>query len=142
MLSGGDGGFHPSNIQEYGYSTGALNWTGDEAVLLPFDSPTFGGFLSCLVVIRAEWWKMGQLRPGSTVRFRRVSFDDAIAVRQELDRFLFAVQDSISRQDTISVPFPRSLEASKRTWSDSNNDEVIFNRPLERGKPEMTFRQV
>lgn len=28
--SGGEGGAHPSNLIEYGYPTGTLNWTGDE----------------------------------------------------------------------------------------------------------------
>ena len=26
---GGEGGLHPSNVIEYGYPTGTLNWTGD-----------------------------------------------------------------------------------------------------------------
>jgi hypothetical protein len=28
--SGGEGGAHPSNVIEYGYPLGTLNWTGDE----------------------------------------------------------------------------------------------------------------
>lgn len=30
---GGEGGSHPSNLVEYGYSVGSLNWTGDEGCI-------------------------------------------------------------------------------------------------------------
>ncbi|KAJ5637991.1 hypothetical protein N7490_007870 [Penicillium lividum] len=31
-IDGGEGGAHPSNILEYGYPLGGLNWTGDEPI--------------------------------------------------------------------------------------------------------------
>ena len=38
---GGEGGAHPSNVIEYGYPIGALNWTGDDPCLFPVDCPTW-----------------------------------------------------------------------------------------------------
>lgn len=32
---GGEGGAHPSNLVEYGYPLGALNWTGDDPCIFP-----------------------------------------------------------------------------------------------------------
>lgn len=34
---GGEGGAHPSNLVEYGYPLGALNWTGDDPCIFPVD---------------------------------------------------------------------------------------------------------
>ena len=34
---GGEGGAHPSNLIEYGYGIGSLNWTGDDPVIFPAD---------------------------------------------------------------------------------------------------------
>ena len=61
---GGEGGSHPSNLVEYGYSCGSLNWTGDEGCIFGLDCPNFGGFASSATAIRADWWKLGQLKAG------------------------------------------------------------------------------
>lgn len=34
---GGEGGSHPSNVIEYGYPVGTLNWTGDQPCIFPVD---------------------------------------------------------------------------------------------------------
>ena len=43
--TGGDGGTHPSNTIDHGYSVGSLNMNGDTPVLFPVDSPDAGGFV-------------------------------------------------------------------------------------------------
>ena len=42
-------------------------------VILGPDGPSLGGFVCPAVVVDAELWKLGQLRPGDTVRFHRLS---------------------------------------------------------------------
>jgi urea carboxylase len=66
---GGDAGLHPSNIHDTPYSVGAVNFTGDLPILLGPDGPSLGGFVCPATVTSAERWKLGQLRPGDTVRF-------------------------------------------------------------------------
>ncbi|KAK8076351.1 hypothetical protein PG994_003623 [Apiospora phragmitis] len=66
---GGDGGAHPSNVIEYGYPMGGINFTGDEPVVLPNDCPDFGGFVCPFTVVKADYWKVGQIRSGDKVRF-------------------------------------------------------------------------
>jgi urea carboxylase len=66
---GGDAGLHPSNIHDTPYSVGAVNFTGDLPILLGPDGPSLGGFVCPATVISSERWKLGQLRPGDTVRF-------------------------------------------------------------------------
>jgi len=66
---GGDAGLHPSNIHDTPYSVGAVNFTGDLPILLGPDGPSLGGFVCPATVTSSERWKLGQLRPGDTVRF-------------------------------------------------------------------------
>ena len=66
---GGEAGLHPSNIHDTAYSVGALDFTGDTPILLGPDGPSLGGFVCPVTVVTGDRWKLGQLRPGDTVRF-------------------------------------------------------------------------
>ncbi|BBC37850.1 Urea carboxylase [Streptomyces graminofaciens] len=72
---GGEAGLHPSNIHDTPYSVGAVDYTGDMPVLLGPDGPSLGGFVCPATVPTGERWKLGQLRPGDTVRFAPVADD-------------------------------------------------------------------
>jgi urea carboxylase len=74
---GGDAGLHPSNVHDTAYSIGAVNVSGDTPVLLGPDGPSLGGFICPVTVVSGSRWKVGQLRPGDTVRFCPVSEDAA-----------------------------------------------------------------
>lgn len=69
---GGEAGLHPSNIHDNAYAVGAIDFTGDMPIILGPDGPSLGGFVCPAVVTRDELWKLGQLRPGDTIHFRRV----------------------------------------------------------------------
>jgi urea carboxylase len=70
---GGEAGLHPSNIHDNAYAIGAIDYTGDMPVILGPDGPSLGGFVCPAVITRSDCWKMGQLRPGDTIRFHDVS---------------------------------------------------------------------
>ncbi|WP_406350911.1 5-oxoprolinase/urea amidolyase family protein [Streptomyces sp. NBC_00658] len=72
---GGEAGLHPSNIHDTPYSVGAVDYTGDMPVLLGPDGPSLGGFVCPATVVSSERWKLGQLRPGDSVRFEPVADD-------------------------------------------------------------------
>ncbi len=74
---GGEAGLHPSNIHDNAYSVGALDFTGDTPILLGPDGPSLGGFVCPVTVVAADRWKLGQLRPGDTVRFVPIRAADA-----------------------------------------------------------------
>jgi urea carboxylase len=78
---GGEAGLHPSNIHDVPYAVGALDFTGDTPIILGPDGPSLGGFTCPAVVASGELWKLGQLRPGDTVRFVPVREADAAALR-------------------------------------------------------------
>jgi urea carboxylase len=70
---GGEAGLHPSNIHDNAYAIGSVDFTGDMPVILGPDGPSLGGFVCPVTLIDAELWKLGQLRPGDRVKFRRVA---------------------------------------------------------------------
>ncbi|MEU0492400.1 urea carboxylase [Nocardiopsis sp. NPDC006139] len=72
-LDGGEAGLHPSNVHDTAYSVGAVNLSGDTPVLLGPDGPSLGGFVCPVTVVSGSRWKVGQLRPGDTVRFHPVT---------------------------------------------------------------------
>ncbi len=78
---GGEAGLHPSNIHDNAYAVGAIDFTGDMPILLGPDGPSLGGFVCPAVVTKDELWKLGQLRPGDTVRFARADDGPAILAR-------------------------------------------------------------
>jgi urea carboxylase len=83
---GGEAGLHPSNIHDNAYAIGAVDFTGDMPVILGPDGPSLGGFVCPATIVQAELWKMGQLRPGDTVRFKRLSQTQAERMEIEQDR--------------------------------------------------------
>ena len=62
---GGEGSAHPSNVIEYGYPIGTLNWTGDDPCLFPIDRPDLGGFVLSTTIIKADYWRLGQMKAGA-----------------------------------------------------------------------------
>ncbi|UJF36220.1 carboxyltransferase domain-containing protein [Paenibacillus hexagrammi] len=78
---GGEAGLHPSNIHDNAYAIGTLDLTGDMPILLGPDGPSLGGFVCPVTTASAEFWKIGQLHPGDTVRFRLLTLEEAEALR-------------------------------------------------------------
>jgi urea carboxylase len=69
---GGEAGLHPSNIHDNAYAIGSVDFTGDMPVILGPDGPSLGGFVCPVTIVNDELWKIGQLRPGDKLRFRRI----------------------------------------------------------------------
>ena len=80
---GGEAGLHPSNIHDNAYAIGAIDFTGDMPVILGPDGPSLGGFVCPATVVQAELWKLGQLSPGNTVRFKPLQHVQADALLHE-----------------------------------------------------------
>ncbi len=77
--NGGEAGLHPSNVHDCEYAIGAVNFTGDFPVILTHDGPSLGGFVCPVTIAKAELWKVGQVKPGDTIRFHPITADDALA---------------------------------------------------------------
>ncbi len=88
---GGEAGLHPSNLHDNAYAIGAVDFTGDMPVILGPDGPSLGGFVCPATIVQAELWKMGQLKPGDTVRFKRLTREHANALQRAQDAAIAAL---------------------------------------------------
>jgi urea carboxylase len=128
---GGEAGLHPSNIHDNAYAIGSVDFTGDMPVILGPDGPSLGGFVCPVTLIKAELWKLGQLRPNNRVRFRRLAPEDAL--RREI-----AQEQLIATLGRGGSP-PLPLEPCKHL---SGADAAIVARLPSRGaRPEVVFRR-
>lgn len=80
---GGEAGLHPSNIHDNAYAIGTIDFTGDMPIILGPDGPSLGGFVCPATLADAEKWKMGQLRSGDKVRFKRLTDAEAATLHTE-----------------------------------------------------------
>ncbi|POR35540.1 Putative urea carboxylase [Tolypocladium paradoxum] len=117
--TGGEGGSHPSNYLDYPYSMGALNWTGDSAVIFPADAPSLGGFITSHVIPRAELFKVGQMKPGDKFRFAPITIQSAMQLRRKQTEYLEAVSSLVSGGSKSVTPLSLTLPSESRASSAS-----------------------
>src|SRR4029077_18715501 len=82
---GGEAGLHPSNLHDNAYAIGTIDYTGAMPIILGPDGPSLGGFVCPATIVRAERWKMCQLKAGDRVRFHRAAEPEARALEAETD---------------------------------------------------------
>lgn len=109
-----------------GLARGAVQVPPDgEPVVLLADAQTTGGYYVPAVVISADLWKIGQLRPGDTARFFGVSPTEALAaLRQRADNIA-----RVARQ-----PLPARLLAGFAEWSDDADPNMALRKGCDDGK--------
>jgi urea carboxylase len=103
---GGEAGLHPSNIHDTPYAVGAVDFTGDMPVILGPDGPSLGGFVCPATIVHAELWKMGQLKPGDTVRFRPMTERQARELARTLDRCIDTLDGELPELPQTKVEEP------------------------------------
>ncbi|WP_281888464.1 urea carboxylase [Paenibacillus sp. YYML68] len=109
---GGEAGLHPSNIHDNAYAVGTLDLTGDMPILLGPDGPSLGGFVCPATTASAEFWKLGQLHPGDTVRFQLLTLEEAETMREEQERLLLAIAEggsTLVEVQPVRLPEAREL---------------------------------
>jgi len=114
---GGEAGLHPSNIHDNAYAIGTVDFTGDMPVILGPDGPSLGGFVCPATIVQAELWKLGQLKPGDTIRFKRFTQKYAYQKEdiqdQEIKTLKIVETHHISLSDIASTPLLKSIPESK-----------------------------
>jgi urea carboxylase len=129
---GGEAGLHPSNIHDNAYAIGAVDFTGDMPVILGPDGPSLGGFVCPVTIVHAELWKMGQLRPGDTVRFVALSQKAAERMEAEQDAAIAA----------LSPPFPPShLPPIAKGGEDQPATPILHRTPATENPVEVVYRR-
>lgn len=129
---GGEAGLHPSNIHDCEYAIGSVNFTGDMPVILTRDGPSLGGFVCPVTIARAELWKVGQVKPGDTIRFVPMRFDEAL----ELERVQDAALERLACDDAALLGLlPRPVA------SGAEGDAVLASLPASSAGPAVVYRQ-
>ncbi len=124
---GGEAGLHPSNIHDNAYAVGAIDFTGDMPIILGPDGPSLGGFVCPACIAECELWKMGQLKPGDTVRFRRMPLAEAGEREREQDREIEVLLD---------LP-----DTKRQTFDPAHEDAVQYRLPEEPGRLAVCYRR-
>jgi urea carboxylase len=106
---GGEAGLHPSNLHDNAYAIGSIDFTGDMPVILGPDGPSLGGFVCPAVIVSADLWKIGQLKPADTVRFIRVSEHDAAALYAAQEQVLGSALTPAAVPAQVPAQVPASL---------------------------------
>ncbi len=122
---GGEAGLHPSNIHDTEYAVGSINFTGDMPVILTRDGPSLGGFVCPATIVRAELWKVGQLKPGDTIRFVPISYAQARALELAQDEAI----------DTLEAP------GKTLSLAPDLGHCVLLDIPADDVLPRLTIRQ-
>lgn len=92
---GGEGGRHPSNLHDYAYAIGTVNFTGDMPIILTVDGPSLGGFVSMATIVTADLWKIGQAKLHDHIRFKKISVKKAIEEWEKQEIILNEISNSI-----------------------------------------------
>ena len=143
---GGEAGLHPSNIHDNAYAIGSVDFTGDMPILLGPDGPSLGGFVCPAVIAHAELWKMGQLKPGDKVRFRRVDLKEARSLEKLREESLLNLTLAPADFDTQStVAMHGSFPALSRTPIPAHvsgvASNVLHHLPATTKRPEVRYRR-
>jgi urea carboxylase len=125
---GGEAGLHPSNIHDNAYAIGAVDFTGDMPVVLGPDGPSLGGFVCPVTIVTAELWKMGQLRSGDKVRFKRLSPVEA----QLRETRQLAEIDALAPVSVVPAPATAAL---------GPDDCIVGERAASGTRPRVVYRR-
>jgi urea carboxylase len=119
---GGEAGLHPSNIHDNAYAVGTIDFTGDMPVILGPDGPSLGGFVCPVTIIKADLWKIGQLKAGAKIHFQAVSIDDAQQFeRQQLD--LMGKGEYVAAEMATEQPKSAVIKTIEKT---AENEKVVY----------------
>ena len=141
---GGDAGLHPSNAHDYVYSLGAINFTGDEPVILTCDGPSLGGFVCEAVVAEAEMWKIGQVKPGDLVQFVPLSYETAKGLKLSQDKVIEDFSGNVpsfegkvlaEAEDPVLAAIPHTSSSPKIVYRQAGDRYIL----VEYGENNMDF---
>jgi urea carboxylase len=131
---GGEAGLHPSNIHDNAYAVGTIDFTGDMPVILGPDGPSLGGFVCPATLIKAELWKLGQLRPNNQVRFQRLTPDQALQRELQQERIISA-PNAVSQAATLQT------SRSRQDGANGADGAILLTLPARSAAPQVVYRR-
>lgn len=119
---GGEAGLHPSNIHDNAYAFGTVDFTGDMPVILGPDGPSLGGFVCPATVIKADLWKLGQLKAGDKVRFINVNAQTASQLYLAQQASIDALTLHTYEWDSCDITSP----IIERLYAADFGDDIVY----------------
>lgn len=88
-----------------------------------------GGLVTTCTVVKADFWRLGQCRPGDTIHFKRISWESALRLRQRTEHYLSSVKDgeTVSLVD-VSLPDEWEDTVLARIPKTPTTGEVVFRQ--------------
>lgn len=100
-------------------------------VILTCDGPSLGGFVCPMTIVKAELWKVGQLKPGDKIWFKPMNFDDALELEKLQDKTL----------ENLS-PTPRNKLFENFGKGADKNSIILYQQEEKNDMPKIVYRQV
>ncbi|MFV0576843.1 MAG: urea carboxylase [Vibrio sp.] len=124
---GGEAGLHPSNIHDNAYAIGTIDFTGDMPVILGPDGPSLGGFVCPATIIKADLWKMGQLKAGDKVSFIPVTLEQAEqAERAQIEQVKAVAIQEVPQEAIELETLIKSTPVVKTLSADLVGEDVVY----------------
>ncbi|MGB6102952.1 MAG: urea carboxylase [Pusillimonas sp.] len=127
---GGEAGLHPSNVHDCEYAIGSINFSGDTPIILTRDGPSLGGFVCPVTIAKAELWKVGQVKPGDTIRFQPLGYEQAVALQRRQEEAIATLRSPPEGIASLPVPAPTALQTT-----------IVAHVPATEHQPMITYRQ-
>ncbi|MGE4124639.1 MAG: urea carboxylase [Pusillimonas sp.] len=127
---GGEAGLHPSNVHDCEYAIGSINLSGDTPIILTRDGPSLGGFVCPVTIAKAELWKVGQVKPGDTIRFHPLTYDQAVILQLRQNEAIDTLRAPAEGIASVPVAQPAALVTP-----------VVARQPAQAHHPLITYRQ-
>ncbi|NYT22299.1 urea carboxylase [Alcaligenaceae bacterium] len=127
---GGEAGLHPSNVHDCEYAIGSINFSGDTPIILTKDGPSLGGFVCPVTIARAELWKVGQVKPGDTIRFHALSCEQAVMLQRRQEEAIATLRAPDEGIASLPVSAANALETP-----------IVARMPAMGHRPLLTYRQ-
>lgn len=88
-----------------------------------------GGLVTTCTVVKADFWRLGQCRPGDTLYLKRVSWESALILRQRTEQYLESVRSgqTVTLVDTM-LPDGWEDTILARLPQTSSAEEVVFRQ--------------
>jgi urea carboxylase len=134
---GGEAGLHPSNIHDNAYAIGAVDFTGDMPVILGPDGPSLGGFVCPATVIKAELWKLGQLRADSKVTFKRIGPEEALELEQKQESMI----DRLSAPQEVATKTRAGADGSVVVGGSTPTSPILGESAALDTRPKVLYRR-
>ncbi len=127
---GGEAGLHPSNVHDCEYAIGSINFSGDTPIILTKDGPSLGGFVCPVTIAKAELWKVGQVKPGDTIRFHPLTCEQAVILQLRQEEAIATLRSPQEGIASVPVRQPTALVST-----------IVAQLPAHAHHPRIVYRQ-